>query len=155
VLPALMVTVSTCVSLLSSASKRKSSTSISTGALADTILNTWPVVPVGPRVVVVSRFLSVVKIYKIFHHDLNNVQPHRGSRSSVIQQPGSLGWPQQFWNFVSLIKLFLTIWRNFTGQGRCERRLASTAFTLGFFFFSIVHNPPVPAMECGGCEVSY
>jgi hypothetical protein len=38
-----------------------------------------------------DRFLPVVKIYKIFHHDLNNVQPHRGSRSSVIQQPGSLG----------------------------------------------------------------
>jgi hypothetical protein len=38
-----------------------------------------------------DKFLSVVKIYKIFHHDLNNIQPHRGSRSSVIQQPGSLG----------------------------------------------------------------
>jgi len=78
--------------------------------------------------------------------DLALFQPHRGWFSSVCQQPGSPGWPQQDWKCRILTQLFLRRSHNFFGHGMLTLRFVKK--DRGFGLSIMIHfnhlNPNCP-----------
>ena len=76
----------------------------------------------------------------------SSFQPHRGWFSSVCQQPGSPGWPQQDWTCRILIQLFLRRSHNFFGHGMSTLRFVKK--DRGFGLSIMIHfnhlNPNCP-----------